>query len=54
MRTSTLKVTYRHIIKFESILKTKNVFRYGDYGDKFYIILKGSVSVHVPKAQPKE
>lgn len=38
----------RYIIQFESIPKKKNVFRYGDYGDKFYIILKGKVSVHVP------
>lgn len=24
------------------------VFRYGDYGEKFYIILAGTVSIHVP------
>ena len=24
------------------------VFRYGDYGDKFYIIIRGTVSVFVP------
>lgn len=36
------------IIQFESMSKGKRVFRYGDYGDKFYIILKGEVSVHAP------
>ena len=31
------------------------VFRYGDYGDKFYIICEGTVSVHIPiKIQSKE
>ena len=43
------------IITFETISEGKRVFRFGDYGDKFYIILKGTVSVHVPtKVQIKE
>lgn len=25
-----------------------SVFRYGDYGNKFYIIIHGTVSIHVP------
>jgi len=26
----------------------------GDYGDKFYIILEGTVSIHVPKRKTKQ
>ncbi|CAI2377406.1 unnamed protein product [Moneuplotes crassus] len=36
------------IIKFEEFTQGKRVFRFGDYGDKFYIICKGTVSVHIP------
>lgn len=36
------------IIKFEEFTQGKRVFRFGDYGDKFYIICRGTVSVHVP------
>lgn len=30
------------------------VFRYGDYGDKFYIILEGTVSVNIPMKVTKD
>ena len=35
-------------MKFEHFAKNSRVFRYGDYGDKFYIILEGTVSVSIP------
>ena len=30
-----------------------DVITYGDQGDKFYLIIQGSVSIHVPKAPRK-
>ena len=42
------------IIKFERLKKDNRVFRYGDYGDKFYIILEGTVSVSIPMKVQKE
>ena len=35
-------------LKLESCKKGKSIIRYGDRGDKFYIILQGRVSVQVP------
>jgi len=40
-----------------SHLKTENehcLMRYGDYGDKYYIILKGSVGVYIPIKMTRE
>ena len=35
-------------LRIERFKKDDLVFEYGDLGDKFYIILEGSVSVLVP------
>lgn len=35
-------------MQIESISENKDVFRKGEYGDKFYIILQGEVGVWVP------
>ena len=40
-------------LEIEEIKAGKDVFKYGYYGDSFYIILKGSVSVLIPKKKPK-
>lgn len=32
----------------------REIFRYGDYGDKMYIILKGRVSIHIPNKEKKK
>ena len=32
----------------------KYVVKYGDYGDKFYIILKGELTVQVPNPKIKD
>jgi len=29
--------------------KGKNVFKYGEKGDKYYIILSGTVSINIPQ-----
>ena len=34
--------------RFMNLGKGKCVFKYGEFGDKFYIVLEGSVSVHIP------
>eukprot|EP00347_Sterkiella_histriomuscorum_P012371 403368842 len=39
--------------KHEYFHQNKNVFCYGDYGDKFYILLEGQVAVLVPKKKDK-
>ena len=36
-------------MKIEVKEKDESVFRYGDFGDQFYIILKGSANVKIPK-----
>jgi len=36
------------IVTFEDMPVNKRVFKYGDFGDKFYIILSGEVSVWAP------
>ena len=36
-------------IKFEHFPAGEVVFNHGDYGDKFYIIMKGEVGVIIPK-----
>eukprot|EP00347_Sterkiella_histriomuscorum_P023519 403334331 len=35
-------------LKYENISAQKNVIQYGEYGDRFYIILEGQVSVWIP------
>lgn len=37
----------------ESFKKTENVIRYGDHGNKFFIILKGILSVQIPNPKIK-
>lgn len=37
------------VLKYENLGKDELLFRHGDRGDKFYIILKGSVSILIPK-----
>lgn len=36
-------------IKYEHFAEGDAVFKHGDFGNKFYIIIKGSVSVLIPK-----
>jgi CRP-like cAMP-binding protein len=38
-----------NVLKYEKLNKDELLFRQGDRGDKFYIILKGSVSILIPK-----
>lgn len=38
-----------NLLKYEFLEKNKIIFRYGDQGDKFYIILSGKVQVLAPK-----
>lgn len=35
-------------IKYEHFAEGETVFSHGDYGDKFYIIIKGQVGVLIP------
>jgi len=39
------------LMKYEAYEKDDAVFHLGDAGDKFYIILKGSIDVFIPKTQ---
>jgi len=43
----TFKV-YKCIKLYESTKKGEVIFRYGEIGDTFYVVLKGSVGVKVP------
>ena len=36
-------------MNYEFCHKGKNIVKYGDYGDKFYMIIKGKVNVLIPK-----
>ena len=36
-------------MKIEILEKDEYVFKYGDFGDLFYIIMKGTVCIKVPK-----
>jgi len=36
------------VLHYEHFKKGTNVFDWGSFGDKFYIILRGKVSVQVP------
>ena len=35
--------------KYEVFKPEKAVFNHGDYGNKFYLILKGSCRIYIPK-----
>ncbi len=35
-------------LQFFKCQKTENVFNFADFGEFFYIIIKGSVSINVP------
>lgn len=39
------------ILKYEHMQANQLVFRYGDYGDTFYILVDGVVGVNVPIKQ---
>lgn len=40
-----------HHLTLESFAANESVFQYGESGNKFYIILEGSVGVHVPRGK---
>jgi CRP-like cAMP-binding protein len=40
-------------LKYEYKKRGDFVFKYGDVGDKFYVILKGSVTVRIPNPKKK-
>ncbi len=42
------------MLTYESFKKGSNVFEWGSFGDKFYIILKGKVSVQIPQDKFKK
>ena len=35
-------------LRFKTILGKDNVMEYGDFGDEFFIIIKGLVSIKIP------
>lgn len=37
-------------LRYDIIYKGKNITKHGEHGDKFYIILQGTVSVWLPEA----
>ena len=41
------------VFRFEHVKAHHDVFKYGDPGEKFYIIIKGAVSVQVPNPKIK-
>jgi hypothetical protein len=41
-------------LTYEHLKKGTNVFDWGSFGDKFYIILRGKVSVMVPQEKLKK
>jgi CRP-like cAMP-binding protein len=43
-----------NMLKFEEYELMENVMCHGDAGDKFYIILKGVVSIHIPNPAIKD
>ena len=42
-----------HLVKHEYMRAGDHVFKYGDFGDKFYVILKGQVSIRIPDPKNK-
>ena len=43
------KSTLYRSMKYKYFGERETIFKFGDYGDQFYIILEGKVSVRVPK-----
>lgn len=41
-------------LTYEHFKKGHNVFDWGSFGDKFYIILRGKVSIQVPQEKLKK
>lgn len=41
-------------LKLQQCQRGQNVFNYGDFGDKFFIVLKGLVSIIVPFGVSKD
>ena len=41
------------IMQFEEYKPNDYVFKYGDDGDKFYLVIKGKVTVHIPNPKVK-
>lgn len=41
------------LVSYEYQTKGDFVFKFGDYGDKFYVILRGEVSVRIPDPKLK-
>lgn len=40
-------------VQYERFGPKETVFKYGDYGDKYYLILTGRVGIEVPIPQPE-
>ena len=43
---TTIRILQR--MDYEFYKEGSTVFKYGDYGDKFYIIIEGTVGVYIP------
>jgi len=41
-------------LNYECYKAGENVFEFGSYGDKFYIILQGTVGVYIPNPDVRE
>ncbi len=41
-------------MKYEHMRAGEAVFKFGEYGDKFYVILKGEVCVKIPDPKYKK
>ena len=41
-------------LQYEYLHKGEAVFKYGEYGNKFYVILKGEVAVKIPDPKAKK
>ena len=41
-------------LQYEYFMKGECVFKYGDHGTKFYIILKGKVEIMVPDVEKRQ
>jgi len=41
-------------MKYESFRAGEAVFKFGEHGEKFYVVLKGEVSVKIPDPKYKK